>query len=71
MKTSTTTTTMNISKENIASFATQMLGLKYDEQTNEFYSVCGQYAKTELVGTRRVVSQETILKNMSDCVSNY
>ena len=66
------TTTMNtITKEQIATFAKKMLGLEHDEKTNEFYSVYGQYAKPELVGTRRVVSEETILKQLDNCSRNY
>jgi hypothetical protein len=52
-------------------FATKMLGLQYDEQTNEFYSIYGEYAKPEFVGTRRIVSEEKILTEMDRCLREY
>jgi hypothetical protein len=52
-------------------FAHQYLRLQYDEQTNEFYSIYGQYAKPELVGTRHVVSEKEVLKKLDDCARNY
>lgn len=60
-----------ITKEKIHTFAKQMLGLQYDEKTNEFFTIYGQYAAPELVGTRRVVTEETILKEFDNCSRNY
>jgi hypothetical protein len=67
-----TTATMNtISNKEIKDFAIQYLGLEFDEEKNEFYAILGQYASPELVGTRRIYSEETILKKMNDCSVNY
>lgn len=55
----------------VITFATQMLGLQFDESTNEFFSIYGQFAAPELIGTRRVVSIDTILEQMDDCMRNY
>lgn len=70
--TTTTTTTMNttIPKE-IKDFAIQYLGLQFDEQENVIYSIYGQGDPWELVGTRRIYSEEYISKRMDDCCRNY
>jgi hypothetical protein len=60
-----------ITKEQIANFATQMLGLSHDEEAKEFFSIYGQYAQPELVGTRRIVSEQTILAQMEKCLASY
>ena len=53
-----------ITKKEIKDFATQNLGLEYDEEKNEFYCLRGEFAPIELVGTRVVSSEEEILKSL-------
>jgi hypothetical protein len=66
------TTITNVkATQNTIDFADQYLRLQYDEQANEFYSIYGQYAKPELVGTRCVVSEKEVLKKLDDCARNY
>ena len=69
---SNTVTNVKATQDTI-DFAHQYLRLQYDEQTNEFYSIYGleNYFNRELVGTRRIVSEEEVLKKLDDCARNY
>lgn len=48
-----------------------MLGLQFDESTNEFFSIYGQFAAPELVGTRRIVAVDVIVAQMGECMVKY
>ena len=44
--------------------ATMIMRLQHDASTGEYFSIYGQYAKPELVGTRRVVSVADVIKGI-------
>lgn len=48
----------------IHEYATTFKMLSYDESKDEYFSIYGQYAPTNLIGTRRIVSREELVRCM-------
>jgi hypothetical protein len=67
--TDTTYTTAQIHE-----YATTFKMLSYDASTDEYFSIYGQYAPANLIGTRRIVSRDELVRCMerfSRDVSQY
>lgn len=50
--------------EEIAKYNKSFGRYEYDAEKDEYFSTWGQYAAPELVGTRRVISKESIVASM-------
>ena len=58
-----TETTMP-TNEQIHEYATNFKSLSFDAATNEYFTIWGQYANPDLVGKRKVVTREQLVKQM-------
>jgi len=54
-----------LSSLQIHDHAITMMGLEHDSATGEYFSIWGQYAQPELVGTRKITTIEEIKKDMN------
>jgi hypothetical protein len=62
---SATTTTMSAyTTDQIHYHATMIMRLQHDASTGEYFSIYGQYANPDLVGTRRIVSVGDVIKGI-------